>query len=427
MNARTPRPAVEKPTEESDNDDSSDDNDGQDDDGDDMEQDLPSDPDIGDQPMHNHVHPNTIILPVETRPIKELRAGARRRSSHERKRPASYIEESYQKGETVWEEENGELVRGINVLEQLSAHMETDDNDNEARIASQYRILTMHDPEILSVVPEADDENISTRDALRAPDAEQFKIAIIKEVTDLIVTTKILIPLSITQVKALSMLYWLIGTTLKCKRKKKGNGQPDKHKARGAARGDQLTAKILKAGMPLPPTFSPTVKPLTFAFMIQHFYRHYRDALIAEGYVMSNMDNCLFYRITEEETTFIVLFVDDTLIFSKRQQDIDQFVVKMNNHYELTLDTKADSFLVGINISHGTVTLTQPKLLQKLFKEHPERPGKPMPGASTQQEGRTVSAHSSHNVPTSARTLDVLKQESTRHNGSCLFRGYQVH
>ena len=45
-------------------------------------------------------------------------------------------------------------------------------------------------------------------------------------------------------------------------------------------------------------------------------------------------------------TTIIVLFVDDTLIFSKRQQDIDhQFVVRMNHHYELTLDTKADSFL----------------------------------------------------------------------------------
>ncbi len=121
----------------------------------------------------------------------------------------------------------------------------------------------------------------------------------------------------------------------------------------------------------MPPTFSPTVKPLTFAFMIQisialgliwctadikaaylnvsrppgeipiltklelfvaeicgldpnqlyridkclyglpdsgrHFYRHYRDALVAEGYVMSKMDNCLFYKITEEETTFIIL------------------------------------------------------------------------------------------------------------------------
>ena len=47
-------------------------------------------------------------------------------------------------------------MRGINVLEQLNAHMETNDNDIEAPIASQYRILTMHDPEILSVL-EADD------------------------------------------------------------------------------------------------------------------------------------------------------------------------------------------------------------------------------------------------------------------------------
>ena len=71
----------------------------------------------------------------------------------------------------------------------------------------------------------------------------------------------------------------------------------------------------------------------------RHFYRHYRDALIKEEYIMSSMDNCLLYKITEEEITFIVLFVDDTLIFSKRQIDIDQFVVCMNRHYELTLDT----------------------------------------------------------------------------------------
>jgi hypothetical protein len=80
--------------------------------------------------------------------------------------------------------------------------METDDNDNEARIASQYRMLTMHDPEFLTV-PEADDENISTRDALNAPDAEQFKEAIRKEVTDLIDTTKTLRALTLEEVKAI--------------------------------------------------------------------------------------------------------------------------------------------------------------------------------------------------------------------------------
>ena len=127
----------------------------------------------------------------------------------------------------------------------------------------------------------------------------------------------------------------------------------------------------------------------------RHFYRHYREALIKEEYIMSSMDNCLFYKITEEEITFIVLFVDDTLIFSKRQIDIDQFVVCMNRHYELPLDTKADSFL-GINIGHnnedGTVTLTQPKLLQKLFKEHPEQSSKRKAKTPTHPYG-PVSSH----------------------------------
>ena len=67
------------------------------------------------------------------------------------------------------------------------------------------------------MIPEADDENISTRDALKAPDAEQFKEAIRKEVADLVDTTKTLRALTQEEVKAISR-YWQIGTTLKCKR-----------------------------------------------------------------------------------------------------------------------------------------------------------------------------------------------------------------
>ena len=62
----------------------------------------------------------------------------------------------------------------------------------------------------------------------------------------------------------------------------------------------------------------------------RHFYHQYRDALITEEYVMSKMDNCLFYRVIDVETTFIVVFVDDTLIFSKRQEDIDQLLAQLN-------------------------------------------------------------------------------------------------
>jgi hypothetical protein len=75
---------------------------------------------------------------------------------------------------------------------------------------------------------------------------------------------------------------------------------------------------------------------------------------------MSKMDNCLYYRVNDVvETTFIVLFVDDTLIFSKGQEDIDQFSARLIRHYELMLDAKADSFL-EIHIEHnddGTVFL----------------------------------------------------------------------
>ena len=76
---------------------------------------------------------------------------------------------------------------------------------------------------------------ISTRDALKAPDAEQFKEAIRKEVWDLTKGTGTLTPVFSEEVKTMKK-YWQIGTTLKCKRKKKGKGLPDKHKARGAAR-----------------------------------------------------------------------------------------------------------------------------------------------------------------------------------------------
>jgi hypothetical protein len=121
-------------------------------------------------------------------------------------------------------------------------------------------------------VPAEDDENnenMSTREQFKeAPDAEQFKEAIRKEVWDLTKGTGTLTPVSSKEVKTMKK-YWQIGRTLKCKRKKKDNGLPDKHKARGAVRGDQLAANILREGLPMPQTFSPTVKPLNFAFMKQ--------------------------------------------------------------------------------------------------------------------------------------------------------------
>jgi hypothetical protein len=62
---------------------------------------------------------------------------------------------------------------------------------------------------------------------------------------------------------------WKIRTPLKCKRKKKPNGRPDKHKTCAAARGDKLRRSMIKANAPLRVSYSPAIMPLTFVLFLQ--------------------------------------------------------------------------------------------------------------------------------------------------------------
>ena len=107
------------------------------------------------------------------------------------------------------------------------------------------------------------------------------------------------------------------------------------------------------------------------------FYLHYKTALLAEGYNKSAFDNCLFYRITPTETTYLIVYVDDTFIFINSQANIDSVITSLGKHYEVTLDREATTFF-GLHLAHntdGTVTITQPKLLAKLFSLHPPLKG----------------------------------------------------
>ena len=65
------------------------------------------------------------------------------------------------------------------------------------------------------------------------------------------------------------------------------------------------------------------------------FYLHYKTALLTEGYSMSAFDNCLFYRTTSTETTYIIVYVDDTVIFSNSAANIDTVITSIGNHYEV--------------------------------------------------------------------------------------------
>lgn len=309
--------------------------------------------------------------------------------------------------------------------------------EREARVLWDYNVETMGDPVCLETPSGEMDLFLALQDA----DAHEFVKALKQEIQSLLTETKTLQPITRQYGRYIENKFnkrvWKISTTFKAKRKKKSNGEPDKYKVRGAARGDQLTRAMRKQGVQQPPTYSPTVRPLTFAFILQlavimgfsmatmdirtaylnvllpddedwvitqidpriagicgldpdqhyrigtalyglpdsgrRFYYHYKDKLIEEGYKMAQSDQCLFYKITPTETTYIIIYVDDTFIFSNDMINVHEMIARISKHYTVTLDTLADSFL-GINLEHledGTIKMTQPKLLKKLFTQHP--------------------------------------------------------
>ena len=88
------------------------------------------------------------------------------------------------------------------------------------------------------------------------------------------------------------------------------------------------------------------------------------------------MDPCLFYRIQKDEVTYIVLFVDDTYVFSNDEAHIKSLEDRMKKHFDVTIEPEADAFL-GINFHYdesGNCKLSQKKLLTKLFNENPPLP-----------------------------------------------------
>ena len=63
------------------------------------------------------------------------------------------------------------------------------------------------------------------------------------------------------------------------------------------------------------------------------------------------MDPCLFYRIQNGETTYIVIFVDDSFVYSNRLEYIHEYESKLRKHFDITSDPTAESFL-GITFNH---------------------------------------------------------------------------
>ena len=407
----------------------------------------------------NKVQPNPndrIILPVETQAPpngvqtrSKSNPGPRRVWDSTRPRKANSATEQSPKANATRARRNStqqpykhECNTNTSPADILSKAMEDvtiadDYTEAEARILTTYRMLSLSDPDM----PTPDDEVVDTRKALSGPQRDLFMQAVRTEWENLCKDT--LKPVTNDEIDAYVRTGGspeIIGLTMKTKRKLKPDGTLDKFKGRGAGRGDQYIRQRIKKGKPLPKTFSPTVKPLTFAWILQlavskrmkratmdikqaylnvpypedadwivvrlerhiaealgldpsnlyrvmryiyglpesgrAFYEFYKSKLLEEGYTMSEMDPCLFYRIQKDEVTYIVLFVDDTYVFSNDEAHIKSLEDRMKKHFDVTIEPEADAFL-GINFHYdesGNCKLSQKKLLTKLFNENPPLP-----------------------------------------------------
>ena len=100
------------------------------------------------------------------------------------------------------------------------------------------------------------------------------------------------------------------------------------------------------------------------------FYEIYRDLLLSYGYVVSKHDPCLFFKHVGNDVIYLWIHVDDTYVCASNQLLIDELFEQIRTSFEITTKDIVDSY-IGIKherLANGDLKLTQPKLLNKLFK-----------------------------------------------------------
>ena len=264
--------------------------------------------------------------------------------------------------------------------------------------------------------------------ALKSINKDKWIEAIKTEITS-ILDHKILIPISYN---LLPLEFEYIDMTTKLKLKFKSSGEIDKFKARSCGRGDQL-GEILTTLQ----TFSPTISDETFLLLMQlsiiyswysfnidtisaflhqqrppdavkiytridakicevcqldpkQFYiidkyiyglpdsgKAYYEAiaklLLEHHFIQSIVDNCLFYMLNELYQIYIIIYVDDTYIFSTKEEGI--VFTKSVFQSQFPIQDSDPSNYLGLHIKKTTINnipsyhITQPKLLQEIINE----------------------------------------------------------
>ena len=117
----------------------------------------------------------------------------------------------------------------------------------------------------------------------------------------------------------------------------------------------------------------------------RNFWLYLKGKLLEIGFTQSSHDACLFYS----KTVICLVYVDDTLFFSRQQSDIDKAVDDLRNASELEITVEDDvAGFLGVMINRfkdGRIELTQKGLIERIInaldlgnrkpKINPAKPG----------------------------------------------------
>ena len=98
------------------------------------------------------------------------------------------------------------------------------------------------------------------------------------------------------------------------------------------------------------------------------FYEHLTDTLTEKGFTCDrNIDACLW--VNKERQIICVIYVDDCLFFSKKEETIHKFIKEIESKMPMKVENSVTAFL-GIKISKegNKINLAQPSLIRQILK-----------------------------------------------------------
>lgn len=98
----------------------------------------------------------------------------------------------------------------------------------------------------------------------------------------------------------------------------------------------------------------------------------FNDFMIRNGFKQCNSDACLYVKVQNGITIYVLLYVDDILIFCSDLKRINTVKSLLSNEFEMTDMGKASTFLgmhIEQDIEKGTIVLSQSKYLEKVLQK----------------------------------------------------------